>query len=91
MCAERFVQHDVNVEPAGHRTIDALEEREDVVGRVAIATLGDHFSGGDVQRGEQVGGPVAFVVGVIVPARPGRIGSDGCVRSNAWHCVFSSN
>ena len=42
--------------------VDPFEEGQNVAAGVAAAGLVKHLAGGDVERGEQVGGAVPFAV-----------------------------
>ena len=86
----QVVQHDMDGQTARDAGVDLLEEPQDVLGGMAFAAVREDLTGRDVHRREQVGGAVALVVVVIVPARPGTIGRLCWVRSIAWHWVFSS-
>ena len=63
----------------------SLKNAQHVVGGVAASAVVEDLAGGDVQRGEQVGGAVALVV---MGHRAGPAGlaaaGDGWVRSSAW-------
>ncbi len=72
----------------GTGPVDPFEEGQHIHAGVLFAAFGDDLAGGNVQRREQIGGAMPLVV--MVPARPGRRGRLGWVRSNAWHWVFSS-
>lgn len=56
------VHDDVDVEPVGDIAVDHLEKVEELPGTVAPVALADHGAGGDVERGEQRGGAVTFVI-----------------------------
>jgi hypothetical protein len=77
-------------QPGRHRLVDAGEKPLELDGAVAGGHLGDDVAGGHVERGVQVGDPVADVVvggSLWVPGSSGRIGA---VRSSACTPVFSS-
>jgi hypothetical protein len=70
--------------------VDLVEEADELLMPVAAHALADDLAIEHVQRGEQGGSAVALIIMVIVPQRPGLIGSPGCVRSSAWIWLFSS-
>jgi hypothetical protein len=57
----QVVKHHMHGPAAGHG-VDLFEEPQHVGAAVALVQVGDHLAGGDVHRGEQVDGAVAFVV-----------------------------
>lgn len=52
----------MNVQIPGDLFVDDLEEAEHIHRGVTLAVLGQHLTGGYVERGKQIGGPVALVV-----------------------------
>jgi hypothetical protein len=66
------VQDDVHVEALGHMEIDQLEEREDILGGVALLRVEEDLAGRDVENGEEIGRPVALVVMGLGPRAPWR-------------------
>ncbi len=69
----------MDVEPSRNRSVDLLEEGEDVVTGVALAALGQHLAGLDVEGAEQIRRAVALVVmrhrpGAPAPERQARLG-----------------
>jgi len=55
-------------EAEGHAGVDLFEEPEHFRAGVTFVQFGEHLTGSDVHRREQINGPVAFVV---VSHRPG--------------------
>ena len=80
LVSREVVQHDVHVEVLGDVEVDQLEERQHVVGGVALAGVVQDLAGADVHRGEQVDGAVALVVmgHRPGPARLHRQATAGC-------------
>src|SRR5674536_395989 len=77
------VQDQMHGQAGGDLPVDAPEELEELLVPMVGQALADDDTGEHVQRGEQGGRAVAFVVVVMVPARPFFIGSEGWVRSSA--------
>ena len=69
--------------------LDGVEEADEFLMPVALHVAADHGSVEHVHRREQGRRPVAFVIMVMVPARPFFSGRPGCVRSSAWIWLFS--
>ena len=57
-----IVENDVDVKVLGHLGVDGLEEGEDVLRGVVLASLVEHLAAGHVERGEEIDGAVALVV-----------------------------
>jgi hypothetical protein len=77
------VEDDMDHLAGRHRALDGVEKTEELLVAVALHALADHRAIEQVQRREQRGRPVALVVVVMVPQRPGFIGNPGWVRSSA--------
>src|SRR5664280_2098167 len=69
---------------------DLLQEGQELLVAMSWFAGASHGAGGDLQGGEQGGGPVAHIVVTAAFRRPGCIGSIFWVRSNAWMWDFSS-
>ena len=52
----------MDVEFGRNLTVDEVEKLSEFYGTVLVCHLGEDFAGSDVQGGEEVAGPVAFVV-----------------------------
>ena len=56
------VDHQMNVQIGGNMTFDQSQEAQELLVAVSRSTIGDDLPGGGVQRREQGGGPVPFVI-----------------------------
>jgi hypothetical protein len=84
------VADQVDRQVRGHFLVDPDQELLELRCPVPAVQGTDDLAGGDVERGEQGGQPVADVVVVRRSGMPGIIGSTGWERSSAWICDFSS-
>ena len=62
LMARRIVHDDVNVEVSWHTLLDGVEEPAELLRPVPRHALADNGAGLHVQRGEQRGCPMSFVV-----------------------------
>src|SRR5690242_5686307 len=68
--------------------LNRIEEADKLLVAMTLHVAANDGAIEDVEGGEQRGGAVTLCV--IVPARPGFIGSPGWVWSSAWIWLFSS-
>ena len=84
------VDHQMNLEIGRHVAVDMLQKGQKLLVPVARATLGEHPTVGDVERGKQGCRAMSkvIVVNAIDIAEAKR--QDRLVRSSAWIWLFSS-
>ena len=84
------VDDQVQVEIRRCLLVDAFQKAQEFAMPMAGQAFADDHPGQHVERGEQGGGAVTFVVVGHGPDRPFLIGNPGWVRSSAWIWLFSS-
>ena len=84
------VADEVDVQLVGDGLVDGDQELAELDRAVTAVEIGDDFAGGDVERGEQAGHPVAGVVVGATFGVPATMGSTGWDRSRACTWDFSS-
>lgn len=85
-----IVPDEMNLKSLGDVGLDLVEELSELARPVTAITLSNHVTRRDVEGGKKRGCAVARVVMATPATWPGRIGSMGWLRSNAWIWLFSS-
>src|SRR5215213_8386191 len=89
----QVVQDDVDGQLVGHLAVDLVQEGDEVVLVMAGANIGDDGAPSDIERGEQVDGPVALVV-MAGPLRGGGQHGQrggGAVQRLIWGFASTAN
>src|SRR5271169_3395214 len=85
-----IVGDDVDVEITWGLLIDGFEKGQPLLVAVARRQAGDQLALEIIERSKQGQRAMSHVIVGLVRMWPMPSGKPGCVRSNAWHCDFSS-
>src|SRR5437868_1417114 len=85
-----IVGDDVDGEIAWGLFIDGFEKGQPLLMAMTRRQAGDQLALEIIERGKQGQRAMSHVSWVLVRMWPMPSGRPGCVRSNAWHCDFSS-
>lgn len=85
-----IIHDQMDVEIGRDIGFDLFKELAELGRPVAGIAFADHLAGRDIESGEQRSRAVACIVMGSLAIWPGRIGSNGWLRSSACICDFSS-
>ena len=77
------IEDQMDVRPAVDRLLDPIQKSQKLLMPMPRLAFADDRSFQNVQRGEEGGCPVPFVIVRLPLRQPGRNGRIGCVRSSA--------